>query len=150
MSQFRITRATEWEQVEEAAQIGNKCIRPEGANWKKAKETWETLGERVIYYLIRQGNYPHDLAGYVRLFRTTSSAFVHRPTWAVDFMFPVSSEVIVMVADDLKTGTVLTKGFFGHDIIARHWPKVALNLSIPTAPYRICNSNEAEWTVVIP
>ena len=150
MTQYKIERAIAWEQIEEAATVANKCIRPDdGLNWRLAKETWETLGEQVIYFIVRKSDYPNDVAGYVRLFNTTPPSYVHNPTWAVDFMCPNAAEIVVRIADELP-GNVLVKSFFGDEVVARRWPKVALSLAIPEAPYRIANNKEADWLVVMP
>ncbi len=57
-----VSRATEWDQVEEAAKVANACIAPDHQNWNKAKETWEEfeVGDNtaVVYYMIKGKNWP--------------------------------------------------------------------------------------------
>jgi len=151
---YKVTRIEEWEEVEDAALASKRCIQPQrdmaepGTNWKKAQETWEALGERVIYFAICEANYPQTLLGYVRLFNTTPEVSAN-PTWIVDYMWPISAEVIVMVAETLK-GTVMTKSYFNNDLLTRRWPRVALSLNVPEAPYRVQTESLADWLVVVP
>ena len=148
MAQYTVTRVTAWEQVEEASAITKKCIRPDSVNWQRAKETWETLGDQVLYFIVKQATYPYGIEGYVRLFNTSSKAYQNNPTWVVDFMWPASAEVVVRITDVLP-GNVLVKPFFGDDVAARKWPKVALALMVPKAPYRITTQKETDWLLVI-
>ena len=156
MTSVKVVRATDWSQVEKAAAITKRCIEPEkeeslaGRNWDKAKETWDTLGGNVVYFIISQELYPHNVLGYMRLFNTTPRAYSNNPTWVIDYMWPLSAEAVVLVADILP-GNVLVKSFFANgDLLTRRWPKVALSLAVPEAPYRVTTEKVAEWLIVVP
>ena len=150
MPAYRVEKATMWGQVEEAATLTARCIRPDlGTNWERAKQTWEKLGNDVVYFIIRWWTYPNAIVGYARLFNTTpSSAYSNNPTWALDYIWPSSAEAVVLIADELP-GNVLIKSLFSADPLTRHWPKMALSLAIPEAPYRIHSDKVSDWHVVI-
>jgi len=146
---YKIARAETWEQIEEAATIASRCIRPgSGMNWAGAKKTWEEFQDKTVYFLIKRDSYPFPVEGYARLFNT-SEGMTPNPTWAIDFMFPTSGEVPILIADELP-GNVLVKPFFGSDVVTRHWPKLNIALNIPPAPYTVAKNKAAEWLVVIP
>jgi len=153
---YKVARATTWEQVEEAASIAKRCIHPAdepsqifaGTNWTKAKETWDKLGDRVIYFIVKTTSYPNDIAGYVRVFNTSSSFNQDNPTWVIDYMWPSSPESAIRVADELP-GNVFVKGFFTNEPLTRHWPKLNLSLSVPNVPYRVSSEKVADWLLVM-
>lgn len=156
MSYYKLNRAEYWKEVEEAALVDQMCIRPvhgdresPGANWEKAKLTWDTMKDQVCYFIVKKAVYPYNVMGYVRLFNTTpGNGYASNPTWVVDFMTPRFAEIAVLVAD-LLPGNVLVKGFFNTEPLSRHWPKIAVALAVPEAPYRIQTEKTSEWLVVI-
>ncbi len=148
---YKVFKATNWAEVENAAAISQRCIRPEsesaphGSNWAKAEETWETMQDTVLYFIIQEDSYAYEVKGYVRLFNTTPG--MGNPTWVLDFMWPISSDVVALVAEKV-TGNIMVKNCFGGDPLSSHWPKVTLSLAVPEAPYRVQTDRICDWLLV--
>ena len=154
---FKVERAVDWSQVEEAATICQRCIRPAGdaenavagSNWRKARETWETLGDKVVYFIVKETTYPATIVGYVRLFNASPPNYQGNPTWVVDYVWPLNAEVVVRVADELP-GNVLVKKVFTGQVLTRRWLTLGMAVAVPAAPYRICSGMYTDWMVVVP
>ena len=145
-----VSRATEWVQIEEAAKVAKACIAPSGANWNKAKDTWEefALGDNpaVIYYLVKANT--QSLLGYLRLMLAHKVCFGPL-TWLVDFCTPFSYEAVVLASQEIE-GTVLAPSRVTDDsAFTKSWSR--LTLEIPTLeryPYHQHGVHESTWVLV--
>ena len=148
-----VNRATEWDQVEEAAKVAKSCIAPGGSNWNKAKDTWEefAVGDHpaVIYYLIKPKNQSDaDLLGYVRLMLAHRVGC--RPlTWMVDYCTPFSYGAVVLASQETE-GTIMAPRCGADDsALTQSWPKLTLGvIGLERYPYRQHMSPESTWLVV--
>lgn len=154
---YKVERATNWEQVEEAATIALRCIKPSpdvdntlpGKNWERARETWYALGPDVVYFIISEGPYQGKVLGYVRLFQCSPINYRTNPTWVVDHIWPMDPEALVMV-DDVLPGKIFVKHFFSQHPLIRRWPRIGMAIAVPDAPYKIQSSYFSEWMLVLP
>ncbi len=147
-----VSRATEWDQVEEAAKVANACIARDHQNWNKAKETWEefAVGDNppVVYYLIKGENWPEpDLLGYIRLM------LAHKEfgplTWLVDYCTPFSYGAVILASQETE-GTVLAPSQVTDDsAFTRSWPKLTLEVpAMERYPYHRHRVYENTWLLV--
>jgi hypothetical protein len=84
---LRVVETSDWSAIEQAALVAGTCIRPDGINNPRAKETFEMGGVRYFIQEARNSAYQWDVVGYVRLHKVSDST--SNSLWIVDFAPPV-------------------------------------------------------------
>ena len=150
MARYRVARAQSWEQVNEAACVGARCIRDGAGNNVKAKQSWDVYSstEDCLYYMIWivAGN---ALAGYLRLLCVTGSS--DRPrTYVADFYSPSLYEPIILAAQSLEAA-VLVKDFTADDsLLVEKWPRFCARWpKLDRYPYHNTPISESAWMAVV-
>jgi len=156
----QISAVSEWNQVEEAADAATTCIRlststvteSPGANWLKAKRTWETFGledpKLVRYFLICDGAAKSQ--GYIRLFQVDKMGDKRYPVWVVDYANPFTYAAVVLCAEALG-GIVMTKEVHGADdiVLSHKWPRIPLAFpELNRFLYTVQRPDESIWIMV--
>jgi hypothetical protein len=145
---LRVTETSDWAAIEQAALAAGTCIRPDGINNSRAKETFEAGGVRYFLQESRNPVYQWDTIGYIRLHRVSESTST--PLWVVDFASPFIYRSIRMVQQQLEAPLLVHKRSVDDDDLAEHWPMLSLTLSKATDyQFHQCQSGyESKWLLV--
>jgi hypothetical protein len=149
---LRVVETIDWSTIENAAVVAHTCIRPDGLNNVRARETWEG-NPKVRYWVqeLRNPAYQWEPIGYIRLHRVSENTNSALPKlWIVDFASPYSYRAMRLVKQQLGEPVLVHKRTVDDDDLTLDW--VTLPLSLPMIldyGFRQCQgSSEAGWLVV--
>ena len=140
-----VRKLVTWSEVEAVTVDAATCIRPEGLNWKKAKQVWDIFAPDDCQYFA-----PADRQSksYIRVLLCGHAGT--NKQYMVDYAHGDNKYLMIVEAARLLDGALICGDFYSPDSgIRERWPVIVVSLpGMARYPYHARLGAESVWRVV--